>query len=444
MAKAKKHYLEKKIEGVDQKYSKILGQYSELKNIYRGKDKEGKRNKKLHKLKDRYGAAEAYLQGLDKQNLAPEQRKYLGELARTFVEYDLKLDKKRKSSEYIKSLREKRINHLGRTLESMTLDETPAQAPSTAYKTLDNYVQQPKITTPAVQQPKIVVSPAFQASQARIPSPGLTTRMYNTTKGLATKVYSSTKDFTKKYWKYGATFVAGAAIGSLLTYYCMTKPVTKPVPQPIKQEQIIKKQEPKTPIIKKQEPKSPIIKKQTPPVIKKEEQKPVIKEEQKPAAPKVEQIILSEKDWTKNIKKGEIDLSKYDVFFSGMWHDPGAIVLYEKGNDKIRFDMAMSGQLMWEDVETKKELEDLVGMMEKNNMFGSGRIALRAEYIKNKYGETVGIIFTDAINRTIIKQKDGKVMVYSINHQAFNGGGGADGSSTGSNGGGGIGGGGPM
>jgi len=437
MTKAKKHYLEKKIEGIDQKYSKIPDQYSELKNIYRGKDKEGNKNKKLHKLKDRYEAAEKCLQELDNKGLTPEQRKYLVDLARTFIEYDLKLDKKRKeNSEYKTSLRTKRLDHLGRTLEYIAQDETPAQMPSTAYKTLDSYVQQPKTVVPT--QPRIVISPAFQASQARIPSSGLAKRMYSTTKGLATKVYSSTRDFTKKYWKYGATFVAGAAVGSLITYYCMTKPVIKPVPQPIKQEQVIKKPEYVKP---RPKPVKPIIKQE-----KKETPKPIIKEEQRPITPKVEEIILTEKDWTNKFKKGDIDLNKYDVFFSGMWYEPGAIVLHEKGNDKIRFDTAMSGQLMWEDVETKKELGDLVGMMEKNNMFESGRIALRAEYIKNKYGETVGIIFTDSIQRTIIKQKDGKVMVYSINHQAFNGGGGADGTSgsgTGSNGGG-IGGGGPM
>ena len=146
--KASKHYLEKKIEGVDQKYSTVK-EYGELKNIYRGKDSQGKKIHRLHKLKDRYEAAEAYLQNLEKQELTPEKRKYLGELARTFVEYDLRLDKKRKSSEYSTSLREKRINHLGRTLEAMALDETPAQAPSTDYKTLENYVRPQSTVVPA-------------------------------------------------------------------------------------------------------------------------------------------------------------------------------------------------------------------------------------------------------------------------------------------------------
>ncbi len=404
MPKPKKHYLEKKIEGIDQKYSKIPDQYSELKNIYRGKDKEGNKNKKLHKLKDRYEAAEAYLQGLDSKDLMPEQRKYLIDLARTFVEYDLKLDKKRKEPDYKEAIRKKRIDHLGRTLESMAQDETPAQTPSTTYKTLDSYVQQSRIVTPTQSKktlPNIIVPPALTPN---ISNPNLVTRMYNTT-----------KNFTKKYWKYGVTFVAGAAVGSLLTYYCMTKPVTKPVPQPIKQEQVIPKQEPKRPVIEKQEPK-----KETPVIIK-EEHKPIIQEEQKLVTPKVEQIILSEKDWTNNIKKGEIDLNKYDVFFSGMWYDPGAIVLYEKGNDKIRFDTAMSGQLMWEDVETKKELEDLVGVMEKNNMFESGRVALHAEYIKDKEGKLLGIIFTDSLGKRIANQKDGKVMVYSIQRNSLGG-----------------------
>jgi len=443
MTKPKKHYLEKKIEGIDQKYSKIPDQYSELKNIYRGKDAKGKKANKLHKLKDRYEAAEVYLQYVEKQNLTPEQRKYLIDLARTFVEYDLKLDKKRNpNSKYKEAVRKKRIDHLGRTLEYIAQDETPAQTqPSTPYKTLDQYVQTPRIVTPT--QPNIVTptNPSVVPNTTQItPGPSLISRMYQSSKNTVSNAYNATKGFAKKYWKYGATFVAGAAVGSLITYYCMTKPVVKPAPPaPPKQEQVIKKKTP--PVIKKQTP--PIIKKEQPPVIKKEQPKyepPVVKEQ-----PKIEQI-LSEKDWTSKFKKGDIDLNKYDVFFSGMWYEPGAIVLHEKGNDKIRFDTAMSGQLMWEDVETKKELGDLVNMMEKNNMFGSGRIALKAEYLKNKYGETVGIIFTDAIQRTIIKQKDGKVMVYSIKHPAFNGGGGADGGSggSGSGSGGGSGGGGPM
>lgn len=268
MTKPKKHYLEKKIEGLDQKYSKIPDQYSELKNIYRGKDKECNKNKKLHKLKDRYEAAETYLQGLDKQNTTPEQRKYLVDLARTFVEYDLKLDKKRKEPEYKEAVRKKRIDHLGKTLEAMALDETPVKEPSTAYKTLDSYVQQPKTVTPT--QPKIVIPPTLQPSQASAQSHGLAARMYNAT----TKACNATGSAIKKYWKYGVTFVAGAAVGSLITYYCMTKPVVKPAPPaPPKQEQVIKKQE----------PKKPIIKKQTPPVIQEEKKIPEATEIKKPS-----------------------------------------------------------------------------------------------------------------------------------------------------------------
>lgn len=432
MTKSKKHYLEKKIEGIDQKYSRIPDQYSELKNIYRGKDAKGKKANKLHKLKDRYEAAEKYLQEQDKKGLTPEQRKYLIDLARTFVEYDLKLDKKRKeNSEYKTSVRAKRIDHLGKTLEYIAMDEAPAQTqPSKPYKTLDQYVQTPRIVMPTPQP-----SPSVTPNTTKVvPGPSLVSRMYQSTHN----AYTKTKGAVKKHWKLGVAIAAGVATACLLYYCANNKPVVKPPKQTPKIEYVKPQKNPEVPpIIKKQTP--PIIKKEQPPVIKKEQPKyepPVVKEQ-----PKVEQI-LSEKDWTGKFKKGEIDLNKYDVFFSGMWYEPGAIVLHEKGSDKIRFDTAMSGDLMWEDVETKKELGDLVNMMEKNNMFGSGRIALRAEYVKNKAGEILGIIFTDSLNKRIVNLKDGKVMVYSINHPGLNGGG-DSGSGSGS-GSGGSGGGGSM
>lgn len=337
--------------------------------------------------------------------MTPEQRKYLIELAQTFVVYDLKLDKKRKeNSAYKEALRKKRIDHLGRTLEYMAQEETPAQKPSTAYKTLDNYVQTPRIVTPT--QPRVVTPsrPSIVTTPTASSRPSLVSRMYQSSKNATSNAYNATKGFTKKYWKYGVTFIAGAAVGSLLTYYCMTKPVTKPVPQPIKQEQVIPKHEYKKP--------ETYVKPKT------EIKKPVVKQE--PVVPRVEQI-LSEKDWTNKVKKGDVDFTKYDVFFSGMWNDPGAIVLYEKGNDKIRFDTALSGQIMWDKVETKKELEDLVRVMEKNNMFGPGRIALRAEYVKDKDGKVLGIIFTDALSRSQVNQKDGKVMVYSVERHSSEG-----------------------
>jgi len=467
-SKASKHYLEKKISDVEYNYAKrVSDKYSELKNIYKGKDKEGKRKYSLHKVKDRYEAAEAYIQNLSKDAVTAEEKKYIGEIARAFLEYDIKLDKKRKpNSEYKEAVRKKRLDHIGITLEALVYGAPEPTTPVKEYKTIDKYIEDPKPTQVTPILPPTLPTPISNTATPAVKTgPSLTSRIYQSTKGAYNTVsnatstaYTATKNAVKKHWKKGVLVAAGLATACLL-YYCannhrpaVNPPKEKPKIEYVKPQQkpqtppIIKKQQP--PVIKKEQPKQqpPVIKKEQPPVIKQEQPKyepPVIKEQ-----PKIEQL-LTEKDWTKKFKKGEIDFSKYDVFFSGMWYDPGAIVAYEKGSDKIKFDYAMSGDLMWDKVESKKQLDDLIWMMDKNNMFGSRRIALHTEYVKNKKGEILGVIFTDAISRSQVNLKDGKVMVYSINRMMATGGGGADGGSGGGSGGGssgsgGAGGGGAM
>ena len=97
MAKKSKKYknkLQKALEKVKGKYSNSE-KLSEIKNLYLGKDKEGKKKGKIRKIKDRYEAVEKFMED---NYLSREERSCLSEYIEAVTEYDSSMDKKRKKS----------------------------------------------------------------------------------------------------------------------------------------------------------------------------------------------------------------------------------------------------------------------------------------------------------------------------------------------------------
>lgn len=474
MAKAqKKKYksLGDIIGQLDTKFSDpIKEKYQELKNIYQGKDKKGEKKKGLHRIKNRYQAAEEYMQGLEKEGLTEGEKIYLYNLATEFTKYDYKLDKKRKeNSEYKKQVSEKRNQHTVNTLDYIVRNTPTVE--KMVYKqpeNLETYVNKEekpdgKRINPSFDQTRkpveyrdgITPIPAKPLRPSRRPINVARSAPVQESPGLLRKIRQGIN-------KHRYTMIGGLATALLagwIWYSGMFKVTLNKGPEnPGKKDYIAnvekgpgagkggwesnyqEKQTPVKPIIKPapQKPK-PVIPKQVKPKVINPEIKNELREYFKSRiAPKLEvkdydTKTITEKSLTDLILNGGLDFSKYDFSFSGTGNDPGAVVFYEKGNDKVMFNRALGGEI-WEKIGSLDKLRELVNAMKDYND-RHFNFPLRAEFIKNRYGQNVGFSFTDFPHLMVQKHKDGSVMVHNPERGMIGGGDGAGTSGTGPSGG---------
>lgn len=434
--KKKYESLQKKIEGVDSNFSDpIKEKYQELKNIYQGKSKEGKKKGKLHLLKNRYQAAEEYQKTLGKEGLTEAEKGYLYILATEFTKYDTKLDKKRKNTEYKKQVKEKRDKHAVNTLESV-VQNTPTVGTIVAPKesnNLETYVKQEEKPKEDRATPLLFKLPdtpieyrdGITPTPARAIRTGRRTRPNQDQPGLLTRLNRGIKKH--RYKILGG--LGALAVATWLGYSCSGKvTINQKDPENIGKKDYIEKISTdlgagkggweatykEKPVIQSipriVKPKVPKVIPKVPKIVKPEEAKPETIVVPEIKAPKSETKIVTEKNLTDLMLNGGIDFSKYEFSFSGTENDPEAIVFYEKGNDNVMFNRALGGPI-WEKIGSPGELKGLVNAMQDYND-RHVNFPLKAEFIKNKDGKNVGFSFTDFPYLMINKHKDGSVLVH--------------------------------